>query len=61
MHLTKMHIAFLQSKSVDTKTHLGRLVLDVAQRHHAQMIRETTEYHLRQSHKQWERNHNETV
>ena len=42
MHATKMHFAFLASKSVNTNTDLGRRILAIASRHHAIMEAEMT-------------------
>jgi Spy/CpxP family protein refolding chaperone len=40
MHATKMHFAFLNSKSVNSSTPLGKMILSVAVRHHEQMEKE---------------------
>jgi hypothetical protein len=40
MNATTMHFAFLQSKSVNTSTPLGKRILAVAVRHHEEMVAE---------------------
>jgi hypothetical protein len=40
MHATTMHFAFVNSKSVNVKTELGKRILSIAVRHHEEMKQE---------------------
>jgi hypothetical protein len=40
MHATTMHFAFLQSKSVNANTPLGKRILIIAVKHHEAMVKE---------------------
>jgi hypothetical protein len=49
MHITKMHFAFLNAVRVKDDRPLAKVVMQVAQRHHAYMVRQVTERAIKEA------------